>query len=153
MEPSGACLRFSPTIPLHSSCSYEVRWQVKPGVPAHMFEAPSGAAQTSPGREPWVGQPSARPSVDGHPSPARRERGWGEGFTDAARESTRVKSAFSPKTYGLESQPLEAVPRPRQPGSCVADNLSLFSPLSGLGASIRFEQILLFLLISGSDQR
>jgi hypothetical protein len=50
----------------------------------------------------------------------------GEGFTDAARESTGVKSAFSAKTYDLEPQPLEAVAKPRQRGPCVADNLSLF---------------------------
>ena len=42
------------------------------------LSAPSGAEEHSPGREPWMEGPSPRPSVDGHPSPARAGEGTGE---------------------------------------------------------------------------
>jgi hypothetical protein len=41
--------------------------------------APTGAEDSSPGSEPWGTEPSPRPSVDGHPSPAWAGEGRGEG--------------------------------------------------------------------------
>ena len=58
--------------------------------------APSGAKESSPGREPWVRRPSPRPSVDGLPSPARAgERMW-------------VRAASS--THGSRRGPHSAAP-------------------------------------------